>query len=143
MTKPPIVMRKENGRLVPRDNWGAEQIDALPIGVDLDVRVTRMRSNPQLNLFWAALALVIENFDDDMQRKYPTTRHLYRAVLIDLGYSSILYRVDGYAVVIEDSVSFEAMEQEEMNRLMDRAAVRFTEWIGYDPFAAYLKSRLP
>lgn len=141
--KPPILVRKERGHLVPSHAFSAEQIDALPEGKDLWVRVTQVRSNSQLNLFWAALGLVVDNFDDEMLRKYPTTRKLYRALLIDLGYAETLYRIDGSVMIIEDSVSFEAMEQDEMNRLMDRAAVRFTEWIGYDPIEAYLKSRQP
>ncbi len=141
MTKPPILMRKQNGRLAPLNAHGQEQLDALPENADLAVRVTRMRSNPQLNLFWASLALVVDNFDGEMERKYPTTRHLYRALLIDLGYSDILYRVDGSVMVIENSVAFEAMEQDNMNKLMDRAAVRFVEWIGYDPFAAYVEKK--
>jgi hypothetical protein len=141
--KPPILCRKEQGRLVPAHSFAAEQIDALPNGKDLWVRVTQVRSNSQLNLFWAGLGLVVDNFDDEMLRKYPTTRKLYRALLIDLGYAETLYRIDGSVMIIEDSVSFEAMEQDEMNRLMDRAAVRFVEWIGYDPFDAYIKSRQP
>lgn len=141
--KPPILCRKENGRLVPIDAWASEQIDALPAGKDLWVRVTQVRSNSQLNLFWAGLGLVVENFDTEMARKYPTTRHLYRAMLIDLGYCDVLYRVDGSVMVVENSVAFESMEQDDMNLLMDRAAVRFIEWIGYDPFEAYIKSRQP
>jgi len=141
--KPPILMRKEQGRLVPAHGFAAEQVDALPNGKDLWVRVTQVRSNSQLNLFWAALGLVVENFDDEMSRKYPTTRHLYRAILIDLGYADTLYRVDGSVMIVENSVAFEAMEQDEMNRLMDRAAAKFIDWIGYDPFDAYVKSRQP
>lgn len=141
MAKPAILMRKERGRLVPASAWAQEQLDALPEGKDLSVRVTQSRSLSQLGLFWAGLALAVENFDDDMRQNFPSARKLYRAVLIALGYSDTIHRIDGSTMQVENSVAFDAMTQEEMNEFMELARGLFERWIGYDPFAAYIEKK--
>ncbi len=134
-------MRVESNCLVPFCPYSEERLEGLPKSKDLFVQITQRRSNKQLNLWWAGLALAVHNFDDDMISKYPTSRHLSDAFLIHLGFKTAQYNIDGSISVNADSIAFENMEQEQYNLVFQRAELVAEKWLGYNPWEAWLKNK--
>lgn len=139
MAKPPILMRKERGHLVPIDAWAAEQLDALPEGKDLSVRVAQSRSRGKLNLWWAGLGLMVENLPEHQQRMWPTARALHEALLEALGFVHKLWRVDGTFRIQVDSIALDNMEEEEFNEVFERGRALCVAICGYDPFETWVQ----
>lgn len=137
--KPPILMRCEQGRLVPIDAWAAEQVDALPRDKDLTVRVTTSRSNGRLNLWWAGLGLMVENLPDEKRKMWPSARKMHHALLEAMGYVERIYRIDGTFRTEVDSVAFENMEEDEFIELFERGRALCIEIVGFDPFELWVQ----
>lgn len=138
-TKPPIFMQVENGRLVPVDAWAAEQVDALPRGKPLAVRVTTPRSLGRLNWWWAGLGLMVDNLTDEKRSMWPTARHMHEALLEAMGFVHRLYRIDGTFKTVPDSVAFENMEEEEFKEVFERGRALCIHIAGYDPFEVWME----
>lgn len=136
-----ITMRRVRNKLECFDPWSAEQLESLKEGVDLNVTVTLKRSLSQLNLYWAGLGYAVEHFDDGLALRYPTAKKLHRTMLIELGYSDVIYRIDGSIIVTEDSIAFDKMEQDDFNVYFERARAKAVAWLLYDPWDAWLDAK--
>ena len=137
--KPPILMRKEQGRLVPIDAWAAEQLDAIPNGKDLSVRVTQSRSRGKLNLWWAGLGLMVDNLPDHQRDMWPTARALHEALLESMGFVHKLWRIDGTYRVQVDSIALDNMDEEEFSEVFERGRAICMQIAGYDPFETWVQ----
>jgi hypothetical protein len=139
--KPPIIMRRERNRpgLHPIDAWAAEQVDALPFDKDLSVRVTLNRSHGRLNWWWAGLGLMVDNLPDHQRKMWPTARKMHNAILEALGFVERIYRIDGTFRTEVDSVSFEAMDEEEFIEVFERGRALAIGIVGYDPFELWMQ----
>lgn len=143
MGKPPIMMRKERGHLVPIDAWALEQLDALPEGKDLSVRVTQPRSIGRLNWYWAGLGLLVENLDDEDRAKWPNARKMHNAFLEALGYVEKIWRIDGSFRIQVDSIALDNMTEEEFAQLFENVRAMAVRLFGYDPWQVWMDERPP
>lgn len=141
--KPPILCRKDNGRLVPVDAWSAEQMDALPTDKTLSVTVTHPRSLGRLGWWWGGLALAVDNFSDEDRERWPTSRKLHNAILEALGFTEKLWRVDGTYRIEVDSISFDAMTEEEFKDVFALAEQLAIKLWDYSPWAVWMEQRKP
>lgn len=141
LKKPPILMRKERGHLVPIDAWAMEQLDAIPEYKEVAVTVSEERSRGSLNLWWAGLGLLVSNLNDEDDHRFPTSRRLHEAFLEDLGYVEKVYRVDGSFTLRAMSVALDNMEEADFKILMERAAKIAIEYFGYDPWQTWKDAR--
>jgi len=145
MTKrPPIICRIEQGRFVPVDAWGAEQIDALPRDVEYALSYTRpATATGKRNWYWAGLGLLVENFSDEHRAKWPSARKVHNMLMEAMGYVDRLWRVDGTFRIEVDSVSFDKMDDAEFSELFETARSIVAPLFGYDPWSKWMDARPP
>ncbi len=141
MSKPPIICRVENGRLVPVDAWGAEMMDALPRGKDLSVRVTSTRSIGALNLYWAGLGLLVDNMDDETKRRWPTSRKFHNTLMEEIGLTERIWRIDGTFRLVPDSIALDSMTEEDFKAYWESARALIFRHFKYDPFDTWLAEK--
>lgn len=101
--------------LIPSDDRACGQITKLPIGEDVTVKVVRGRSLPQHRLFWAVLSHVAE------ASQWETPERLLIAIKIRLGRYDLMKMPSGKVVPVPDSISFQAMPQDEFQKFFDAA----------------------
>lgn len=139
--KPPILMRKDRGRLVPVDAWSAEQLDAYPEGKDLNVRITSNRSVGGLNLYWAGLGLLVENMDDETKRRWPTARKFHNTLMEEIGLTERIWRIDGTFRLVPDSIALDSMSNEDFLDYWENAKRLIIRHFGYDPFELWVANK--
>lgn len=139
--KAPLIFTKgPDGRwLLPAAAFDLEQIDADPVGTEYDVRRRSKRSNPQLRLYWATLADVLDRIGHDT---WPTAEHLSDALKKACGYIMVNYDLSGEPYVATDSISFDAMDQATFQAYFDRAMGKLAETVGFDPLDAYEERKI-
>lgn len=115
--------------LHPADNDALNKMAMLPKDEDIEIRVVRERSLPQLRLFWQVLDHVANN------SKYESAEKLLAALKVRLGRYDIVQLFDGRRVVAPQSIAFARMEQGEFQRFMDEALKVICDEVlgGYDP----------
>ena len=133
---PAVLAVKRPFGIVPADTLSEDKMAEMPIGTLIELKPKRGRSLPQMNLYWAVLAEVVKATD-----AWATSRHLHDAILMDLGYRSVIQRLDGKKYWIPDSIAFSNMKQDEFNEYTDKAFARLAEVVGFDPLAAYHELR--
>lgn len=134
-----IIVCKERGRLVPASADDAEILAGQPEGAEFDLHPRARRSLPQNKLYWATLMRIREaTFLGD---RYPTSAKLHEALLIDLGFVTVTYTLDGTPRVTRDSTAFDAMGPDDFNAYLQRALARLAEVTGIDPAAAHSETR--
>lgn len=134
MSKQTISMRRVGQRLEPVDQWSAEQLEALPAGVDLNVSATKARSLRQNGFYWVGLGIAVDNFDDELRSRYPTPYKLHKAFLVALGFVETAWTMEGLPVISVDSTAFDNMKVEEFNEYFSRAMDKAEDWLGYNPW---------
>lgn len=139
--KPPILMRKEAGRLVPIDPWAREQIDALPEGKDLHVRASERRTHGLNGLYWAGLGLLVDNFDEADAKMWRTSKRLHKTLLCELGYVERIYRIDGTFTEQADSVAFDEMDEADFKELFEHVRAMVVKRWRYDPWDLWKANR--
>ncbi len=128
--KPTIIVRRTARGLSPVSGFDAEMLAMMTLGAEFDVVPRSRRSLPQHRTYWKALALVV-----NATEAWPTTGHLHRAVKRALGYVSSVKNLDGSVSEEVDSISFEAMSQDEFKVYFDRAMQCIAEETGIDPLS--------
>ena len=136
-----ILLLREGYRLVPADPQSYETIETLKENKTYSVEIKESRSRGESNLYWAGLGVLVENFDDESEKKWPTTRHYHNALLEHLGYTYRQWKVDGTFKVEIDSVAFDKMSDEDFKALFEKARAVTVQLFGYDPWDEWLKLR--
>lgn len=140
MARSPILMRKDRGKLVGVDAYSLQQIDALPEGKELSVRVSVMSSTGKTEregargLWWAGLGLLAENVED---LAYDSPRKAHETILRELGYVRPRYRVDNTVEYIPLSTAEDAMDDEEFANLQERANAFIEMRFGWNPWQTW------
>ena len=110
-----LYMSKQLGSLRPSDPTSAELLDVYPNGADLRVEIFRNRSGRQHRLFFAALGLIFKH-----QERYRTFNSFRASVMVELGFVDWFKMRDGREIGIPQSVSWDKMEQDTFNDVMNR-----------------------
>jgi hypothetical protein len=136
MNRPGITFEKRRGRLVPASALDAEDFDRMSDGTQFEVRSLARRSVPQNNLYWQALENVVK-----ATGRWPTRRHLHRALLRDLGYINVERDLAGEPHLTVDSTAFDAMKPDEFGIYMTAAMARLAEVTQCDPLQFFDEQR--
>jgi hypothetical protein len=127
----------------PADMHALEHADRTFVqGARLEGKMTRPvvahdRRQSQNRLYWAGLGFLVKNFDEEDEKRWPTSRHLHDAMLDALGYKYKLWRIDGTFKVEVDSVAFEKMDDADFDDLFEKVrAIVFRLW-GWNPWDAW------
>jgi muconolactone delta-isomerase len=135
-----IFIEVRDGRIVPADPRSEEMIDELRPGTTYKAEVTedRLRStNGNRRLYWAGLGLLVKNFSDEDEARWPTSRHYHNAMLEALGYVERLWRIDGSYRNVPNSVAQDAMDDTEFDVLFERIRSLTVKLFRYDPWDAW------
>lgn len=139
--KPPILVQRKGNHLVGIDEWSSEQLEAYPEGVTLNCKLTRSTAtgdDPErawLRFWWAGINLLHNNIEDP-KREFPTPDHLKRRIMEDLGFYSVIQRIDGIKKDA-DSISLDKMDQTDRDYLLELARTHcLSEW-GWDPWQTW------
>lgn len=122
--RPPIAMVRRGHFLAPYATADALELEALPSGVPLKVRVSRGRSAPQLRLYWALLGKVAENLDQDV-----TPEDLHEWLKLKLGYVRPIRLRNGQIAEVARSVAFDKMGHADFTAYMTAVKALLTEHI--------------
>lgn len=129
---PPIIRRTMKGFALI-GAWDAERIQDDAIGQEYDLVKRSKRSNPQLRLYWQALAGAVKATD-----AWPSAEHLHEDVKFTLGYTrKTINMKTGEMVLSVDSVGFDAMDADQFRVFFDKAMALLAEHTGVDPLFFY------
>lgn len=122
--RPVILMQRRGTFLVPEAPMDSEALSRYPSGARLRVTVTQPRSIQQHRLYWAMLALVVDNLDQPV-----TAEALHEWVKLKLGHVSQIKLRSGEIVEVPASVAFDKMDQAAFRDFFDRAVTLLTEHV--------------
>lgn len=137
MSRAPILIRVELGRLVPVDAYAQQQVDELGDGKEFNARLSRITATGReereglRGMWFAGLKLLSENTDDP---RYNTPEKAYRNIRLDLGFSRPRHRIDGSVEMVPVSTADDNMDDEEMAALQELARGYCQQKFGFDPF---------
>ncbi len=140
MSRAPIAMEKVSGRLVGIDSYARQQIDDLPTGKALSVRVSVMSSSGKTQregmrgLWWAGCDLLSQQVDE---LHYDTRRKASNMILMSLGFVTAKPKADGRVDIVPISTGEDVLDDEEMQILLERAAAFCIQRFGFDPFQSW------
>lgn len=140
MAKTIIVARKGH-TLVPENPWSLELLEGFPEGKPLSIELKASRSKGELNLYWAGLAVLIDNFSEADEKKWPTPRHYHEAMLEALGYTYKLWRIDGRFRVMIDSIALDKMDDDDFKALFEKVRALTQRLFRYSPWDSWLEMR--
>lgn len=143
MSRPPIFIEVNNGRVSAADAYAAEQLSTLPNGrynmrVSKVTRAGREEREGIRGLWWAGCQLMAENSDN---AALDTSRKVHEAVLMGLGFVRPKFRVDGSFVMVPVSTSEVEMEDDEAIILQEKARAYAIQRWGYDPWLAWTEQQ--
>lgn len=134
----------DGATFVPADMHAVEQADRTYVqGAMLDGRFTRPvgaedRRAGLNRLWWAGLGLLADNIDDE---RWPTKRKIHNLILEELGFTEKIYRIDGTYRLVVDSIAIDSMEDDDFDRLFEKArAFCIMHW-GFDPFDTWVAEK--
>ena len=117
-----------HNRLWPVTKNDAELIEKHGNETIFNLKSTKLRSNPQHNLYWSILRSVCKSTD-----KWPTETHLHYELKIACGYFNHRYSPLTDSIIRQvDSISFQKMTPQEFNEYFDKAMQKLSECVGYD-----------
>jgi hypothetical protein len=128
-TQPLILRRTERG-LEPRSRQASDILSKYAVHSDVEIKIKKRRSLPQLRLYWAMLNNVVVATD-----AWPDAEHLHLALKMDLGYTTPVRTVDGKLILIPDSAAMSKMDSVQFKAFFDAAAKRLAEVCGFDPLS--------
>lgn len=134
------MMERRGLHLVPSDPYGQQQIDALPDGKQLSVRISVMSASGKTEregsrgMWWGTMTLLSENSDDI---EFSSPRNAHDSTLFALGFVRPRFRVDGSVEMVPVSTADHAMDDGEHAILVEKARAYLTNRFGYDPFSAW------
>lgn len=122
--KPPILMQRRGGFLMPCSPMDAEMVEAFPSGKPLRVRITQPRSLPQHRLYWSMLQKVCENLEQPI-----TTETLHQWIKLRCGVIEPIILRTGEIQEVPGSIAFDQMDQVSFNAFFQRAVDLICEHI--------------
>lgn len=148
------VTRTNDLRLAPADAYSQELINGLKPGKTYKVEIKEDRSRGTLNLYWAGVGLLVNNYSGPgggliqvNGRRYnpaalwPTSRKYHQMLMKATGHVERVYWIDrslpggiGWRDEV-DSIALEAMEEDEFNAYFEQAqAITFSlfDWNPWD-----------
>jgi hypothetical protein len=128
--QPPLVLRRTERGLEPRTKLAAEILEQYALHSDVELKIKKRRSLPQLALYWLMLRRVV-----DATGAWPSSQHLHDALKVDLGYTTPIKTMDGKLLMIPDSAAMAKMDSAQFKAFFDAAAKRLAEVCGFDPLA--------
>jgi hypothetical protein len=137
--KTTITMQRRGQRLECTSPAWADLLDEFPQGVDLNVAVTRARSQRQNGTYWGALAWLITDGPERIGKTWLTKDELSDALQLEVGFVRQIKLANGLTYAVPRSKNFEECSQEVFNAYFDAAQVKLEEWCGYDAVSAYLE----
>ena len=136
-----ILLLRDGYKLTPADPQSFELIEGLKEGKVYSVEIKESRSRGELNLYWAGLGLLIENFSDAHRQMWPTARKYHEGMLDGLGYTYRLWRADKTFRVAVDSIALDKMTDEEFKVLFETVREITQRLFGWDPWDRWLEMR--
>lgn len=134
--KPTILFRKTARGPVPETAFDAEEWDRLPIGATVSIAPMSARGHEQLAFYWMVLKAVV-----DATGRWPTKEKLHNAIKWELQYVDVDYTITGIPRLTVDSISLEAMDDDERRTFMDQAWALIADTIGTDPLSLLPKRK--
>jgi hypothetical protein len=109
-----LLTLERNSRFAPAEPWSAEKMEPLQIGATYQADLSVPRSRSEHNTYWAGLAYACKHiFEGELARLYPTSKHLHKALLVELGYYTELP-----FIMLRDEEITERMKAEGIRELM-------------------------
>jgi len=139
MSKQTIQMQRRGQRLECTSPVWVDLLEAVPEGVDLNVSITRARSNRQNGTYWGALAWLITDGPERIGKTWLTKDELSDALQLEVGFVRQIRLANGLTYAVPKSKNFEECSQDTFNAYFEAAQRKLIEWCGYDPVAAYLE----
>lgn len=136
MPSPKLMFERRGTALHPTDPWSLERLCAYPERTPLGVTLTSARRRGKNALYWAGLALLVENIEDE---HYPTSRKLHEGILDELNMTTILWRIDKTFRVVPDSIAFDNMDDPEFDIFFENAQRLIVGRWGWSPFDEWIK----
>lgn len=130
--KPSLLLRRTRHGLEAVDQIGADQLEQIRIGEDVEVEVKKRRSSPQQRLYWKMLAKVVEATDCSA-----SAVHLHKELKRHLGYVERRTAFDGSVYLAEDSTAFSKMDGAAFKVFFDKAVGALASELGIDPLEFY------
>lgn len=132
MDAPPKPMvKKFAGRLMAISGFDAEALDAFPDGTEFDLTPKTKRSLPRNAAYWAGLGAAVKATD-----AWPTVKHLHDDLKRLCGYVDVYHNpLTGRDEVRVQSAAFDKMSEAEFRVYFQMAQMRFSQMMGFDPWA--------
>ena len=111
-----IYVRRRGSKLEPCSLVDEEALQEFPTEKDLSVTISRTRSTKQHRFFWAILNKICEN-----HAEYRRAEQLLLWLKIRLGYVEEVRFHDDQVWWVAQSISFNAMDQEEFRKFFHAA----------------------
>jgi hypothetical protein len=131
--RPPPMFEKVGGRLIPASAYDEEVFMDFPAGTEFDCVPRSNRRTRHHNLYWRTLGATVK-----ATGMWATDAHLHIALKWATGYVLPIWNPDdGKVVFVDDSIAFDAMNQQEFEVYFRVAMLKLSEWIGADPLTAF------
>lgn len=128
---PDILMQKCPGGWKPYGVHSPAMVDDLPVGQVAKLIPRKGRTIPRNAAYWAGLRVAIEATD-----AWPTTSHLHTSLKMLCGYVDVVHNpLTGRDEVRAQSTAFDKMSEAEFAAFFRLAQLKFTERMGFDPWA--------
>lgn len=139
-----VTWSRDLHHYVPADMRAVEVADRTFVqGAVLDGKFTRPKGSEDrragnLRHWWAGIGLLLENTDDE---RWPTKRKLHNLILEELGFTEKIWRIDGSYRLVVDSIAIDNMEDDDFDRLFEKArAFCLLHW-GFDPWQMWVDEK--
>jgi len=120
-----LGMIKQNGQLVPMDNFQAEELELIPANVPLEVNVKDNRNIDNHRRFFAFIKTAF-----NLQEHYTQQEHLRKAIIIKAGYyDTITSHKDGSVTFHAQSLKFEKMGEAKFKKVFTACLGAFHEML--------------
>lgn len=119
---------KKNNQLFPVSKYDAERISDFAENTIFNIKSTKLRSNPQINLYWSILRKVVRATE-----KWPSEQHLHYELKLALGYFENRYSPLTESFIKEvDSINFQKMDHQKFNKYFEQAVKKLSSAVGFD-----------
>ena len=120
-----ITVVKTPGALRPADILGDEAFAKIKNGAMVMVEITRPRNLQHHRLYWALVAKVWDNIDND---RYPTVNDLHGDIKIAVGLRTRIELPDGTVGFMPGSIAWAKMGQDEFSAFYERVCDAVAKW---------------